>query len=158
MGNNFLKDIEKTIWDTTNDNDFVTLFPRMLEKDAFTSALNGVLLDIYHRVWGQRRKVCNQNPYTCKLILIEYHGQQTSSPFPGTGFREYDEAHMMMISNSVGAILSSLLPTIAILVLYFVKRVIVRIGLTIIFTSIFSLALSLFTEAKKVEIFSATAA
>ena len=59
MGNNFLKDIEKSIWDTANDNDFVTLFPRMLEKDAFTSALNGVLLDIYHRVWGQRQKVCN---------------------------------------------------------------------------------------------------
>jgi hypothetical protein len=58
----------------------------------------------------------------------------------------------------VGAIISSILPTIVILVLYFVKRMIVRIGLVIIFTAIFSIALAIFTAARKVEIFSATAA
>jgi len=64
----------------------------------------------------------------------------------------------MTIGNSVGAILSSLLPTVVILVLYFVNKMLVRIGLIILFTAIFSLSLALFTEAKKVEIFSATAA
>jgi hypothetical protein len=42
-------------------------------------------------------------------------------------------------------------------VLYFVERMLTRIGLVILFTATFSVTLSLFTQAKKVEIFSATA-
>lgn len=57
MGNNFLNDREQTIWEIPNTSDLITLFPRHLEKDAFTSLLNGALLDIYHGIWGHRRKV-----------------------------------------------------------------------------------------------------
>ncbi|CAD6594008.1 MAG: hypothetical protein ASARMPREDX12_007936 [Alectoria sarmentosa] len=135
MGNDFLNDIERSIWDKPNTPDLVTLFPRILQRDFLTSRLDGILLDIYDRVWGHRLK-------------------QSSTP----GFRKYNEARIATISNSVGAILSSLLPTVAILALYFVQQMLVRIGLTIVFTSVFSLALSLLTDAKKVEIFSATAA
>lgn len=84
--------------------------------------------------------------------------QQSESPYPGTKFREYSDSRLMAVSNSIGAIFSSLLPTLVILVLYFVKSMLLRIGLMILFTAIFSIALSVFTEAKKVEIFSATAA
>ena len=54
--------------------------------------------------------------------------------------------------------MSSLIPTLSILVLYFVKRQLVRLGLLIVFTTTFSLTLAWFTEARKVEIFSAVAA
>lgn len=64
----------------------------------------------------------------------------------------------MALSNTISAVVSSLLPTMVILVLYFVNRLLVRIGLVIVFTAMFSLALSTFTEANKVENFSATAA
>lgn len=57
MGNNFLTDIEAKVWDPSNDDDFVTLFPRELEEDAFTKLLHGALLDIYHRALGHRKKV-----------------------------------------------------------------------------------------------------
>lgn len=89
--------------------------------------------------------------------MTENH-QQVASPFPNTGFRQYDEARMTTISNSFAAILSSLLPTLAILIFYFIKSMLIRIVLTIVFTAMFSLALSVFTDARKVEIFSATAA
>ncbi|KAL8641796.1 MAG: hypothetical protein Q9226_008585, partial [Calogaya cf. arnoldii] len=56
MGNGFLNDIERSTWDDTNDPDFVTLFPRTTQKDPFTSFLNGALLDVYHRLWGHKRK------------------------------------------------------------------------------------------------------
>ena len=59
MGDGFLNDIEETIWDTSNEPDFVTIFPRVLQRDAFTSFLNGLLLDVYHRIWGHRLKVCS---------------------------------------------------------------------------------------------------
>lgn len=57
MGNNFLSDIERSTWEETNDPDFLTLFPRTVQKDAFTSLKNGILLDVYHRLWGRKRKV-----------------------------------------------------------------------------------------------------
>ena len=159
MGGSFLKDIEQSIWDEPNTADLVTLFPRTLQRDWFTSLLDGYLLDIYHRIWGHRRKVSRLD---CKMCLDEfahrYGIQNPSTPFPETGIRQYDDARIKRISSSVGAILSSLLPTVAILALYFVQRTLLRIGLTIIFTSVFSLALSWFTDARKVEIFSATAA
>ena len=64
----------------------------------------------------------------------------------------------MTVSNVVASTISSLLPTLVILLLYFVNRMLVRIGLVIVFTAIFSLALSFFTTANKGEIFAATAA
>lgn len=160
MGNDFLSDIERSTWEDTNDPDFLTLFPRTTLKDPFTSFLNGALLDVYHRIWGHKRKVRSKLFEHMRGVVesCTKAKQQGSSPFPNPGYRQYDEARMTTISNSLAAILSSLLPTLAILVFYFIKSMLIRILLTIIFTAMFSLALSVFTEARKVEIFSATAA
>ena len=76
----------------------------------------------------------------------------------GVEIRKYSSKRIGRVSNIVVAVVSSILPTLVILVLYFVKRMIVRIGLVIFFTAIFSIALAAFTDARKVEIFSATAA
>ena len=54
--------------------------------------------------------------------------------------------------------MSAIIPTVAILTLHFVHRMIHRIGLVIVFTTVFAITLALFTGAKKVEVFSATAA
>ena len=74
------------------------------------------------------------------------------------GIRKYSGDKMAKTGNIAVAVLSSVLPTLAILVLYFVNRMIVRIGLIILFTALFSVTLAVFTAARKVEIFSATAA
>lgn len=67
MGDDFLTDIERTIWDEAHTSDLVTLFPRVLQRDAFTSLLDGYLLDIYDRIWGHRRKVCQ----CCPALFLE---------------------------------------------------------------------------------------
>jgi hypothetical protein len=152
LRNGFLNDLEGSTWDFQHGNDFLSLFPRELETDAFTRFLDGALLDIYH---GHKRHVSSDNHLRNTSLTSR---QQTDSPYPGTGIREYKEDRIATISNSFGAILSSLLPTIVILVLYLVQHMLLRIGWLIIFTAIFSLSLAIFTGAKKVEIFSATAA
>jgi uncharacterized protein DUF6594 len=76
----------------------------------------------------------------------------------GVEIRKYSGRRIRKAGNIAVAMLSSTLPTLVILVLYFVKRMIVRIGLVIVFTAVFSTALAVFTTASKVEIFSATAA
>jgi hypothetical protein len=55
-------------------------------------------------------------------------------------------------------VVSSLLPTLAILVLYFVKPFLIKIVLVVVFTGLFSCLLSIFTKARRIEVFSATAA
>lgn len=58
----------------------------------------------------------------------------------------------------LSVVLSSLLPTVMILALYFIQSMLWRIGAVIIFTAIFAVALTVFTNARKIEVYSATAA
>jgi hypothetical protein len=131
---------KRPVWEEKSSSKFITLFPRSLEDDAFTSFLQGRILDIYHAIWGAKRR------------------KKFDSSIHGSDIRKYSEKRIAKVSNVFGAIISSILPTLVILVLYFVKRMVVRIGLVIVFTAVFSLALALLTAARKVEIFSATAA
>jgi hypothetical protein len=131
-GEGFLRDREKQTWAEENSNDFISLFPRQLQTDPFTSLLNGFLLDMYHRAWGHRKQ---------------------DQP----GYREYDEKKMARTSTVIVTVLASALPAVTVLVLYFIKQLLIRIGLIIVFTSLFSLALATFTTADKATIFTATA-
>jgi len=55
------------------------------------------------------------------------------------------------------AVLSSALPTTTVLVLFFIQSMLIRIGLVIVFTALFSLTLAVFSSADKATIFTATA-
>lgn len=103
-----------------------------IQTDSFTSFLNGVLLDIYHRVWGHRKQ--NRPEY-----------------------REYNDKKIAGTSTVIVTVLASAMPAVTVLVLYFVRRLLVRIGLMIVFTTLFSLALAIFSTADKATIFTATA-
>lgn len=64
----------------------------------------------------------------------------------------------MTVTHIVGISLGTLIPAAAIFVLYYVHDMVARLGAILAFSALFSLALALFTKAKKVEIFAATAA
>lgn len=64
----------------------------------------------------------------------------------------------MTVTHIVGITLGTLIPTAAIFVLYYVHDMVARLGAILAFSALFSLALAVFTKAKKVEIFAATAA
>lgn len=72
MGNNFLTDVERTIWEPSNDQDFITLLSREQQVDAFSLFVHDTLLDVCHRSLGHRRKVfiipipCFENRATLK--------------------------------------------------------------------------------------------
>lgn len=57
MGNQFLKDIENTIWASEDTSLYVSLATQPQVRDPFTRLVHGTLLDIYDRIWGRRRKV-----------------------------------------------------------------------------------------------------
>ncbi|KAI1324696.1 hypothetical protein F5Y16DRAFT_402109 [Xylariaceae sp. FL0255] len=70
----------------------------------------------------------------------------------------YEEKKVAKIGDAFVATISAVLPTVVILVHYFMKSLVIRLGLVVIFTSAFAVALATFTNAKRIEIFSATAA
>lgn len=70
----------------------------------------------------------------------------------------YRDSHFHRIANVVGTLISSLIPIGSIVVLYLVKDMPTRLAILSLFTAVFSIALSLVTSAKRVEIFAATAA
>lgn len=70
----------------------------------------------------------------------------------------YDDAYLFIVANGISTILSSLLPTTSILVLYFVRRPLVRLAVTMLFTSLFSLTLATVAKARRIDVFAATTA
>ena len=137
MGNSFLRGRERKVWSGRVPQEMVTLAQRQMERDPFSNWLSTRLVDIYDKVWGNRRK----EPIAGNPDIVQY-----------------DDTQLTTISKAVGVVFASLVPTVSVLVLYFIENMLVRIGLLVVFTAVFSAALALFTSARKIEIFSAIAA
>jgi hypothetical protein len=74
------------------------------------------------------------------------------------GIPQYREASLTRISSVVATTASSILPLLAVLVLWYVKNTLHRILVMIGFTAMFTASLAIFTSARRIEIFAATAA
>ncbi|PQE07040.1 ATP synthase subunit gamma protein [Rutstroemia sp. NJR-2017a BBW] len=70
---------------------------------------------------------------------------------------EYKEKTVTRVADMIGISIASLLPVLAVIVLYSVHEMLVRLGIIAMFTVVFALALMVTTNAKRVEIFAATA-
>jgi hypothetical protein len=62
------------------------------------------------------------------------------------------------VASAISTVLSSLLPTISILALYFLRSPLNRLAFIMIFTAIFSLTLATLAKAKRIDVFAATTA
>ena len=137
MGKDFLRGRERQTWSGRAPQEMITLAQRQMEPDPFSNWLSTGLVDIYDKVWGHRRK----EPIAGNPDIVQY-----------------DDTRLTTISKAVSVVFASLVPTVSVLVLYFIENMLVRIGLLVVFTAVFSAALALFTKARKIEIFSAIAA
>jgi hypothetical protein len=70
----------------------------------------------------------------------------------------YRDSYFHLIANVIGTLISSLIPIVSVVVLYFITEMPMRLAMVGLFTAIFSIALSLVTSGTRVEIFAATAA
>jgi hypothetical protein len=77
---------------------------------------------------------------------------------PLSEIAHYQEKTLMSVANILGTLIASLLPIASIVILYFVNNTVVRLGVTVAFTAMFSICLILLTQAKRIEIFAATSA
>ena len=75
-----------------------------------------------------------------------------------TGISRINDNLLTGMSRTVNVSLSSLIPSIAVLGLYFIDRLPYRLCAIAGFSFLFSLILAVFTTARPIEIFTATAA
>lgn len=71
---------------------------------------------------------------------------------------QYSDTRLLSIVSVISIVLACLIPISSIIVLYFVSSMLARLAILVAFTACFALCLSLVTQARKVEIFTATSA
>lgn len=74
------------------------------------------------------------------------------------GVWHYEDAAFVAMVNTISTVLSSLLPTTSILILYMVQRPGARLAIIMGFTALFSLILTTLAKARRIDIFAATTA
>lgn len=132
----YLNGPDAETWKATNSADLVNL-DEVYKFDRITTWLVKALLHWYHKLVGRQYK---------------------SSTDPEVGIYSYKEDHLEAPVVIFSTVMSALLPIVAIVALYIVKSMPIRLAITAVFTAVFSLVLALLTKANRVENFAATAA
>lgn len=134
-GGNFkLEGLDRNVWE--EGNDLLAIHPESFD-DSFTRLIHKRVISFYHKYIGLKFQAPTD---------IE------------NGLYKYEPGGILRAADIVGTLISSSLPILAVVVLCCVKSLLTRLGLVGLFTVLFSLALITITEAKRVEIFAATAA
>ena len=94
--------------------------------------------------------------FLAETLIPHWHDKVASRFFKN--MRTYHGSTMYRFTSIIATALSSLLPVVSIVVLYTVHSKAARLGIIAGFTLVFSLALSIFTTANRVENFATTAA
>ncbi|ORY72088.1 uncharacterized protein BCR38DRAFT_331613 [Pseudomassariella vexata] len=136
MGAFPLLGLDQTAWDEDNQKDLIAIRARK-SPDMFSKWFTEVVVPTFHHLVGERLK-------------------KHDSVDPG--IYEYNEKLLAKILFGISTVIASMLPICSIVVLYYVQSSRIQLGLTVLFCACFSSALVLMTNAKKVEIFAATAA
>ncbi|KAK8123194.1 hypothetical protein PG984_011864, partial [Apiospora sp. TS-2023a] len=76
----------------------------------------------------------------------------------GEGVYEYNDACINMVIRVIVTVVASLLPTVSVVIQYFIRDDLVKLYLIVLASAIFALALAVMTNARMVEVFAATSA
>lgn len=136
MGDFPLIGLDSDVWEKTSSSELVALKLRK-EDDPLASFFLRKGIIWWHRCLGRRIK----NPTDVEANYFEYNDER-----------------VLKIADCVGSIISSTLMILSIVVLYSVTSMPARLGIAVTFTVLFSLSLTLVTNARKAEVFAGTAA
>lgn len=137
-GDGFLYGIEERTWDETELYDLIAITSRA-SNDGFMRWLEEKLL-----------------PRLPSMILNLWREPIRGSE--STGLSRCNLTLLHILERTLNVVLAALVPSIAVLVLYFIKRLDYRLCAVAAFSTLFAVVLALFTKSRPVEIFTATAA
>ena len=94
----------------------------------------------------------------CVLSVADRVEQRPVSEDYGLGIYKYDEYILRAIALIATTVVASLLPLSSVVILYLLRSNAIRIGVITILSMLFSFAVALMTNARKIEIFAAASA
>lgn len=121
------------------------------------------IVPLFHYYIGKHFKVLTaiSLPY-CLLdrteSLLTTHLYLKASSTSSTEFTSYHDSSLYKLLSLLSTTIASVFPVLAIVLLHFVTKTSARLSIIATFTAMFSICLSLVTQARRVEIFAATAA
>ncbi|KAN0066946.1 hypothetical protein V8E54_014870 [Elaphomyces granulatus] len=136
-GDRFLRGREADPWEVKNTDDLVTVANKHNNADKFTLWVYGALIPWYHKRWG--------------------HHSETRRD-PETGVWKYNDGKIFTVTNVAAIIVSALLPTSSMLILFCLDKIVVKLAVIFIYTILFALALAIVVRARSIEIFGAATA
>jgi hypothetical protein len=89
--------------------------------------------------------------------LIAYQSRQTRRDLE-TGVWKYNDGKIFTVTNVAAIIVSALLPTSSMLILFCLDKIVVKLAVIFIYTILFALALAIVVRARSIEIFGAATA
>ncbi|KAL8755121.1 MAG: hypothetical protein Q9184_004894 [Pyrenodesmia sp. 2 TL-2023] len=154
-GDFFLQGREADTWN--DQDDVLTLSRSQADRDWLTGFLNDFVVPWYHLYSSRWSKVC---PLISDLIRQTPSNTVRKCPRSGesNGVWHYRYEPLVALVNGISTLLSSLLPSASIFTLYFLQRPIARLAAIMVFSTLFSLTLSVMTKARRVDVFAATTA
>jgi hypothetical protein len=138
----FPRGLENTIWSEKNETDLTSLMDLYPKMDVCSRWIHSHLLRWYHNTLGHH--------FHDPISLIEKSVQ--------TPITHYSDGKLIATVNTISTILSSLLPAMSILALNFIHDQLARVTAVVVFCFLFSVVLTLVTNAGRADCFAATAA
>ncbi|KIX99992.1 uncharacterized protein Z520_04630 [Fonsecaea multimorphosa CBS 102226] len=145
-GHGCIHGVEGVVWNSENAEDLTSIALRAEPRDPLTSFLHTRFLPLYHSLLGHKykRRVYIADAYTDARQQVPIFS--------------YSDKVVLQIVNTCSTVLSSMIPSLCSLALYFIQREGARMGAIVGFTFLFSVVIALVTPAKRIETFVATAA
>ncbi|KIW99217.1 uncharacterized protein Z519_00880 [Cladophialophora bantiana CBS 173.52] len=145
-GDGSLRGAEAVVWDEENAGDLTSIALPSESRDPLTYFLQTRVLPWYHNTIGYRYR----SPTYVADAFTDMRQQ--------TPIYYYSDRLIILAVNICSTVLSSMIPALCSLALYFIRREGARMGAIVGFTFLFSVIIALITPAKKIETFVATAA
>ena len=154
MGDFALRGLDRDAWDHRDEEDIAAIKPRPA-PDLFSKWFTNTLISFIHRTVGEKLKVriarlCNRQSLT--MAKMPNDGEA------GDGIYTYQESTLATAINIMVTIFASILPILSIVVLAAIQSDGLKIGIIIVFSTLFSTVLVSTTNARRSEIFACTAA
>ena len=136
-GNSFLRDVEAKPWDSSYGHDHVVLCSKVV-GDQLASHIRAAVVPWYHKFFG----------WLSPPVADEEIGE----------IWQYTSERIIRFGDILCMFLSSAIPVVSIVALYFVENMLIRFVMISIFCLIFSGALVFIVGSRRADVFAATTA
>jgi hypothetical protein len=136
-GANFLDGVEAEPWEEKNTADLITISPRS-QRDIIATFIGNKFVPTYHRYIGQR-----------------IHSSSGGDLGP---LWEYKNKSFVIFVNVMCLVLSSIIPTLSIFLLYYIQRMFTRLVILAMMNFVFSMVMMVIVGGRRADVYAASTA